>query len=206
MNILCFGDSNTWGFDADNMCRFPKEIRWTGRLQELLGDDYIVSEFGICDMTFGTNDPFYDSCNGTDNIIPAIRANSPLDYVVVSLGINDCKKYLFNSLDTILEDAGKLIYKIQRYSDLNTGSPKVIICAQFVPCERFIQSYPDEFDIESIRKIYQLNGRLKRLCEQMKVLYCDLPYSVEFGKDGGHYSAEGHISFAKNLAKFIKSM
>lgn len=206
MNILCFGDSNTWGFDADNMCRFPKEIRWTNKLQKYLGENYTVSEFGICDMTFGTPDPFYDCCDGGKNIIPAIRANSPVDYVVVSLGINDCKKYLFNSLDTILQDAGKLIYKIQRYSDLNTSSPKAIVCAQVVPHEKFIQSYPEEFDGDSVRKIFQLNGKLKRLCEQMNVLYCDVPYSVDFGVDEGHYSAEGHDSFAKNLAEFIKSL
>lgn len=206
MNILCFGDSNTWGFDSDNLCRFPKEIRWTGRLQKYLGDEYLVSEFGICDMTFGTDDPVYDSCNGARNIIPAIRANSPVDYVVLSLGINDCKNYLFNSLETILQDAGRLICKIQKYSDLNTGSPKVIVCAQAVLREKFSESYPEEFDNDSVRKIFQLNGCLKRLCEQMNVLYCDVPYFTEFGADGGHYSAEGHDSFAKNLAEFIKSL
>ena len=206
MNILCFGDSNTWGFDADNLCRFPKDVRWTGKLQEYLGDEYLVSEFGICDMTFGTDDPVYYSCNGLKNIIPAIRANSPVDYVVISLGINDCKKYLFNSIETIVEDAGRLFYRIQKYHDLNTDFPKVIVCAQFVPLEKFIQSYPEEFDNNSVRKIYQLNGCLKRLCEQIGILYCDLPYSVEFGADGGHYSAEGHKSFARNLANFIKSL
>ncbi len=40
-NILCFGDSNTWGFmphkdkppiKADN--RFPRDVRWPGKLEK----------------------------------------------------------------------------------------------------------------------------------------------------------------------------
>ena len=35
--ILCYGDSNTWGYDAAADDRFPEEVRWTGVLQQLLG-------------------------------------------------------------------------------------------------------------------------------------------------------------------------
>ena len=37
-NILCLGDSNTWGYNPLTKERFSKEIRWTGRLQAMLGD------------------------------------------------------------------------------------------------------------------------------------------------------------------------
>ena len=205
MNYLCFGDSNTWGFDADSQCRFPKDIRWAGKLQQYFPFDHI-SEFGICDMTFGTNDPFYDACNGLNNIVPAIRANSPVDYVIVSLGLNDCKKYLFNKIDTILEDAGKLIYRIQRYSDLNTGCPKVIICGQCTPTEKSVEYYPDEFDSDAIDKAFHLDRKLKEFCKAQKILYCPAPEVIEFCEDGCHYSRQGHELFAQNVAMFIKSL
>jgi len=205
MNILCFGDSNTWGFDADNLCRFPKEARWTTKLQEYLPDS-IVSEFGICDMTFGTEDPFYKACNGAENIIPAIRANSPLDLVVVSLGINDCKKYLFNSVDKIIEDAGRLVFRIQGYSDLNTNEPRVVVCGQCMPNNWVYKYYPKEFDISSLNKLYQLNRELRRFCEAREIPYCDIPEDIKFCKDGCHYSKEGHDIFAKNLSDFIKTL
>ena len=35
MNILCFGDSNTWGYKPDKSGRFDENIRWTGLLQKL---------------------------------------------------------------------------------------------------------------------------------------------------------------------------
>lgn len=36
-NILCFGDSNTYGMD-NAAARFPRTVRWTGRLQALAGE------------------------------------------------------------------------------------------------------------------------------------------------------------------------
>ena len=43
--ILCFGDSNTWGLNAETGTRFSWEERWTGVLQEKLqGRDIRVIE------------------------------------------------------------------------------------------------------------------------------------------------------------------
>ena len=35
-SILCYGDSNTYGFNPVNSLRYPTNIRWTGCLQELI--------------------------------------------------------------------------------------------------------------------------------------------------------------------------
>lgn len=203
MNILCFGDSNTWGFDADNLCRFPKEARWSSKLSEYLSGKNTISEFGICDMTFGTDDPFYKACNGLSNIIPAIRATSPIDYVIVALGINDCKKYLFNDVEKIVKDAGKLIFQIERYADLNTSEPRVILCEPYVPTEDALLYYPQEFDIFSIGKASQLKEELEKLCNRIHVPYCKCLEKIDLCADGCHFSAKGHDMFARNVASFI---
>jgi lysophospholipase L1-like esterase len=43
--ILCFGDSNTWGWipgsDGD---RFPADVRWPGVMAAELGPDFVVIE------------------------------------------------------------------------------------------------------------------------------------------------------------------
>lgn len=36
MNILCFGDSNTYGYRPDGSGRFDADTRWTGLLQKSL--------------------------------------------------------------------------------------------------------------------------------------------------------------------------
>ena len=39
MKLACLGDSNTWGYDGRSYWgeRFPREVRWTGRLAALPG-------------------------------------------------------------------------------------------------------------------------------------------------------------------------
>ena len=44
--VLCYGDSNTYGFNPANGLRYPQDMRWTGKLQSLLGNDYRIIEEG----------------------------------------------------------------------------------------------------------------------------------------------------------------
>ncbi len=55
--ILCFGDSNTWGYDPATEDRFDDQTRWTGVLQAALGTDFTVIEEGLNGRTTVWNDP-----------------------------------------------------------------------------------------------------------------------------------------------------
>ena len=60
--ILCYGDSNTWGYDQrkttpEVMARYEDTVRWTGRLEMELGKDYRVIEAGYCGRTTVFDDP-----------------------------------------------------------------------------------------------------------------------------------------------------
>lgn len=44
IEILCFGDSNTYGFTPDWKHRYGRDIRYPGALQALLGDGYYVAK------------------------------------------------------------------------------------------------------------------------------------------------------------------
>ena len=43
--ILCYGDSNTFGYNPKNGLRYPEEIRWTGRLGIMLGEEYKIHTY-----------------------------------------------------------------------------------------------------------------------------------------------------------------
>ena len=51
-NVLCFGDSNTYGYDPAGMrdgtaVRYAHDVRWCGVAQRDLGEDWHVIEEGL---------------------------------------------------------------------------------------------------------------------------------------------------------------
>ena len=45
--ILCFGDSNTWGYNPSNQQRFGPDEGWTGVLRNQLGVGFRIIEEGL---------------------------------------------------------------------------------------------------------------------------------------------------------------
>ena len=50
MKILCYGDSNTWGFDREHNCRIQQ--RWTKVLQSLCAKDEIIEAVKVAEDSF----------------------------------------------------------------------------------------------------------------------------------------------------------
>ena len=72
-NILCFGDSNTHGYNSKTGGRFTVEERWTKLLQRNLGDDYYVIEEGLSGRTTSFEDPVFEGLNGLNAIYPCMN-------------------------------------------------------------------------------------------------------------------------------------
>ena len=68
MNILCFGDSNTYGYKPDGTGRFDTDTRWTSLLQKKLGADHRVIEEGLCGRTTVFQDDLREGRRGLDLI------------------------------------------------------------------------------------------------------------------------------------------
>lgn len=89
--ILCYGDSNTWGYTPGTGERFDENTRWTALLQKQLGEAFCVVEAGMNARTTSFSDPFQDYLNGRQALPYTLVPTKPLDCVVVSLGTNDLK-------------------------------------------------------------------------------------------------------------------
>jgi lysophospholipase L1-like esterase len=76
--ILCFGDSNTWGWHEDG--RFARDVRWPGVLRSLLPVGWEVVEEGLGGRRASDALAYFDPC---------LHSHVPLDVVVVFLGVND---------------------------------------------------------------------------------------------------------------------
>lgn len=90
--LMCFGDSNTWGYSPRTGERYPRSVRWTGVLQESLGRDFIVIEEGLNGRTTVWEDPVEGDKPGKRHLLPCLLSHAPLDLVVLLLGTNDLKK------------------------------------------------------------------------------------------------------------------
>ena len=116
MNILCFGDSNTYGYRPDGTGRFDEKTRWTCLLQKKFGNGHRIIEEGLCGRTTIFSDAFREGRRGLDQIGITIETHNPIDLLVLMLGTNDCKTRFNASSKTIAKGLIQVIEKAKKYS------------------------------------------------------------------------------------------
>ena len=91
-NILCFGDSNTWGYDYTTYDpalgagqRLPFEERWPGIVQNALGSGYRIIEDALNARTNMVEDPYFPHRLGIASLETALDAQAPLDLVIIQM-------------------------------------------------------------------------------------------------------------------------
>ena len=128
--ILCFGDSNTWGYDPATGERFDEGTRWTGVLQAALGGDYTVIEEGLNGRTTVWDDPIEGHKNGHEYLIPCLESHRPLDLVVLMLGTNDLKRRFSLAAYDIAQGIAVLLRAISYSKAGREGQlPRVLLLA-----------------------------------------------------------------------------
>lgn len=89
--VLCYGDSNTWGYTPGSGVRFPADVRWTGVAAGLLQDQCVLLEDGLNGRTTVFDDPYADFRNAKKGLGYSLCAQAPIDLLVLCLGTNDLK-------------------------------------------------------------------------------------------------------------------
>ena len=87
--IICYGDSNTFGFNPKDGSRFDENTRWTALLQENLGSEYEVINEGMCDRTgIADNDKGF-LFSAQRHFPKMITKMKDIDLLILWLGTND---------------------------------------------------------------------------------------------------------------------
>ena len=110
--ILAYGDSNTWGFDSENIAQYSEDVRWTGLLQKALNNKALIIEEGLCGRTTVYDDEMIPGANGLTALPAILEANRPLDIAIIMLGTNDCKSVFHASADDITAGLEKCLIKL----------------------------------------------------------------------------------------------
>jgi lysophospholipase L1-like esterase len=126
--VLCYGDSNTWGYDPATQERYPRDERWTGVLRRGLGEGYLVIEEGLNGRTTVWDDPIQGYKNGKEYLVPCLETHKPIDLVIVMLGTNDLKMRFNVPACDIAAGAGVLVDIIAKSeTGPGDGAPQVLL-------------------------------------------------------------------------------
>jgi len=134
-NILCYGDSNTWGaqpvLKLGSPNRYPLAVRWTTVMQNQLGSDYHVIAEGLNGRTSAFDDEIEgEHKNGKRYLFPCLESHMPLDLVIIMLGTNDLKSRFSLTAWDISCGAASLVSMINNPSKpFYGGTPKTLLVA-----------------------------------------------------------------------------
>ena len=200
--VLCFGDSNTYGFVPEKCTRYDKNTRWTGVLQALCGSDFSIIEGGCNNRTAFVDNPAGVEQTGY-KILPEYFTKDYFDIVVLAIGINDLQLFFRPTLEEFEQGIEKLI-KITK--DLSPNAEIILVCPSKLDLAGIKSGvFSFQFDEISVEKSGKLSPIYKSLAEKYKCHFIDLNNIVDVSPlDGLHFSAESHKKIAENLYKNLK--
>jgi lysophospholipase L1-like esterase len=201
--ILCYGDSNTWGYTAPDGARLPRDERWTGLLQHLLGPSYYVIEEGLNGRTTAWDEPFRRGRNGLKMLMPILDTHAPIDMIVLMLGTNDLKHHYNVSAQESSRGLATLIQVIRKSQAGPLGQhPPILVVAP--PRFRTLSPAMNVHFEGSLEKSANLPACYRDVCDQSGCAFFDSNAVVTVGEDGIHLDAAGHRKLGEALAPLLR--
>jgi lysophospholipase L1-like esterase len=203
--ILCFGDSNTWGYDPATEDRFDDQTRWTGVLQAALGGDFTVIEEGLNGRTTVWNDPIEGYKNGHDYLVPCLETHRPLDLVVLMLGTNDLKRRFSLSAYDIAQGVAVLLRAISYSKAGRDGhAPRVLLLAP--PPVAKLTGFGEMFEGSEAKSLL-LGQHYRAVAVEYNVAFLDTSTVIRSSDlDGIHFEAEEHTKLGRAVAHEVLAL
>lgn len=210
-HIVCFGDSNTHGYRAEDNGRFDEEQRWTCLLQKKLGEDYLILEEGLSGRTTCFDDPIQEGLSGLNYIYPCLMSHEPVDLLIIMLGTNDTKERFGSSPVCIAVGLKRLVDKAKSVQDCwREGKPNILI----VTPQNIGRAYAGTEAVGTMglgcaEKSEKLAEEYRKVAKLTDCHYLDANEAVTAGPnqiDFMHLTGEGHSQLAEALADKIRQI
>ena len=211
--ILCFGDSNTWGFHPASITspfpiRHPHDVRWTGVLARELGPDYRIIEEGQNGRTTVHEDPFNIARKGLDYLPACLESHKPIDLVVLMLGSNDLKSVFNVPPGEIAAGAGVLARLILSHPSGPSNRPPqlLLVCPPPVGDMSHLPDLAAKL-FNGPARSRQLPRHYEALAANLECAYLNSQEIVTPSKeDGIHLDAPEHEKLGLAIATQIRHM
>jgi lysophospholipase L1-like esterase len=202
--VLCYGDSNTYGQRADvKGGRWPADVRWTGVLQQNLGDGYSVIEEGLPSRTTDLDYDQKPGRNGRAYLAPCLGSHNPIDVVVLMLGTNDLKVTFDRSPQQIADALKELVDDIYSYARNKDGHPPKVVLISPIHIGIHTPAGP-HYDQASIDKSHQLASVIQTVAAQQKCYFIDAAEVAKPGEDDIHLTKDSHGPLAHKIAEALR--
>lgn len=206
ITVLCFGDSNTYGYDPETTGRYPSEKRWPNILAGMLGDRYEVISEGLNGRTTAYDRPGAAWKNGISSFTACLGTHKPVDYVVIMLGTNDCVAGLGLTAEGIAEGMEALVNMAEDVSpELQGYIPEIIVTTPAAIGEDN-ETSPFAFELtpEAVRYSRDIEPFYRAIAEKHQCRYVDASGSAEISEeDSLHLSLKGHQQLAELMFRCI---
>ena len=193
IEILCFGDSNTYGFTPDWKHRYGRDIRYPGVLQALLGDGYYVAEEFPDDNRAGRS--------ALETLPLSIESHGPVQYIILMLGTNDCKIDKSRSAEDVGAGMDQLVRLV---IGMLPAWTKILLVAP-PPLGPSAPQRDPEYDAQSLAVSQGVAAQYQMIAEAYGLRFLDACTVAQMSAlDGEHLDPDGHKKLASAIADIVR--
>ncbi len=205
--ILCFGDSNTWGYTPGTGVRYAPDVRWTGVMAQVLGENYHIIEDGLNGRTTSFDFPWSECRNGQSALPYALLSNKPLDLLILALGINDLtvvdSGFSAKSVAALIRKTRMLQAVPDSGTSVFPNGEKILIAAPAPVHPDYDRMYAVPYYEDSCR----LAEKYRIIAEENGVYYLNVgDYASASPIDCVHFSLESHKALGLAMAEKVKAI
>ena len=203
--ILCYGDSNTWGWNPATEARYARHERWPGVFRQELGEGYLVIEEGLNGRTTVWDDPIEGYKNGKEYLIPCLETHKPIDLVIIMLGTNDLKMRFGVPACDVAAGACVLVDIVAKSeTGPGDGAPPVLLIAP-PPIAR-LSDFAEEFE-GGTAKSKALSRHFRLAAEERGCALLDASEVITSSDvDGIHLDLSEHRKLGEAVAARVRQM
>lgn len=207
--ILCYGDSITWGSDAETGGRHDFADRWPNVLQAALGTDIQVIAEGLRGRTTAFDEHLADCDRNGARILPTVLyTHAPIDLVIILLGSNDMKHAIAGTALAAMQGMRRLV-ELVRFNAMRDGQsepPAVLIVAPPPLCETANTEYSAMF-AGGVEQSRMLASFYADLADEWGCGFFDAGSVAQTTPvDGVHLDAENTRAIGRGLEPIVRMM
>ena len=186
MKILCFGDSNTYGYDPRSYFggQYPAQHRWV---------DLLAQKLNCKAVNAGENGREIPRREWELQRFDLMLSHQkPLNLLLVMLGSNDLLQG--NSVEAVTQRMENFLARIPlEPSQIVLIGPPRMQPGAWITDNRLLED------------CVRLNAAYQTVAEKLGIRFVDATnWDIEVTFDGVHYSEKGHQTFAENLYLALK--